>query len=63
MRNILVLLAILFVIGILWLSSKFWEFSEEKYVNSQIVEKTQLFESTDLDIEFLKQEFRPAYEL
>ena len=60
-KNLLHLLLILSIIGILWLRSGFWEFDREYYVNSQVLEKAQLFE-IKLDLEFLEKEFGPAYE-
>ncbi len=61
MKNLLTLLLILFIIGILWVGSKFWEFSEDKFINPAVVEKSVLV-SEGLDLEFLKKEFEPAYE-
>ena len=61
MKNLLTLLLTLLIIGILWIGSRHWVFSENEYVNTEIMKKTQIY--TDrIDLEFLKTEFRPAYE-
>lgn len=57
----LTLLLILFIIGILWLGSKFWEFSSETYVNEELNTKARPT-SDQIDLDYLKKEFRPAYE-
>ena len=61
MRKLLALLLILAILGILWLGSRFWEFSEGQYVNSQVVEKSVIY-IQDINLDFLKKEFDPAYE-
>jgi hypothetical protein len=61
MKNLLSLLLILLIIGILWLGSKFWRFSEDKYVTTEL-EALSRPTSDQIDLEYLKKEFRPAYE-
>ncbi len=61
MRNIVVILLILFAIGILWIGSGFRKFSEETYVNDDFSEFSKPT-GNDLDLDFLKKEFEPAYE-
>jgi hypothetical protein len=61
MKNLLTLLLILFIIGILWLGSKYWEFSAEKYVNADLTAKSRPT-SDQIDLDYLKKEFKPAYE-
>ncbi len=61
MRNIIVILLILFAIGILWIGSGSRKFSEEKYVNSNFTEFSKPT-GEDLNLDFLKKEFKPAYE-
>lgn len=61
MKNLLTLLLILVIIGILWIGSKFWQFSEDKYVNQELNAMSRPT-SDQIDLEFLKKEFEPAYE-
>ena len=61
MRNIAIVLLTLLLIGILWLSTGIGKFSEEKYVSAKFLEAS-IISGEDLDIEFLKKEFVPAYE-
>jgi len=61
MKNIIIILLILFLIGILWLGTGIRTFSEENYVNYQYTEMSRM-SGEDLDLEFLKKEFEPAYE-
>ena len=61
MRNIIAVLLILLLVGILWIGSGFGGFSEERYVNGEYVEISQPT-GEDLDLNFLKEEFKPAYE-
>jgi len=61
MKKIIIILLILFLIVILWIGVGARTFSEERYVNYQFLEKS-IMSGEDLDIEFLKQEFKPAYE-
>lgn len=61
MRNIIIILLICVLIGILWLGTGVLTFSEEEYVNREYVEQSRL-SGEELDTEFLKQEFEPAYE-
>ena len=61
MKNLVSLLLILLIIGILWLGSKFWQFSEDKYVNAEL-EMLSRPTSDQIDLEYLKKEFKPAYE-
>ena len=61
MRKIIIILLILFLIVILWVGAGVRTFSEEKYVNYQFLEKS-IMSGEDLDLEFLKEEFEPAYE-
>ena len=61
MRNLVVILLILFAIGILWLGSGFRKFSEDKYVNNDLLEFAKPT-GEDLDLDFLRKEFEPAYE-
>lgn len=61
MKNLVSLLLILFIIGILWLGSEYWKFSKEDYVNAALEEKCRPT-SDQVDLEFLKKEFEPAYE-
>ena len=60
MKKLLSLLLILSIIGILWLSSKFWDFSREDYVNTHIEEKAQGVQK-NLDLSYLEIEFGPAF--
>lgn len=60
-RKLLIVLFSLIIIGILWLRSRYWEFSEEMYVNDDLEQKTLLIRGK-LDIDFLKREFESAYE-
>ena len=59
MKDLLVLLLILFIIGILWIWSGFWDFEEEQYVNDQYLEQS-MYVDLKVDLEFLKREFEPA---
>lgn len=61
MKNILSLLLILTILGILWIGSRFWEFSRSEYINPNVIGKAAVF-SDEIDLEFLKSEFTPAYE-
>lgn len=61
MRKFFILLSILFVTGILWLRSGFWGFEADEYVNQDLWEKSRGAD-VELDLEFLKAEFSPAYE-
>jgi len=61
MRNLVVILLILFAIGILWLGSGFRKFSEDRYVNNDLLEFAKPT-GEDLDLDFLRKEFEPAYE-
>jgi|GEM_PF-5043794 len=61
MRNIAILLFILVLIGILWLGTGAGSFSEDEYVAPEYVEMS-LMTGEDIDLEFLKEEFVPAYE-
>ena len=61
MRNIIIILLICVLIGILWLGTGVLTFSEDEYVNDKYVELSRI-SGEDLDLEYLKQEFKPAYE-
>lgn len=61
MRNIVAILLILLLVGILWIGSGYEGFSEEKYVSQKHIEISQPT-GEDLDLNFLKEEFKPAYE-
>ncbi len=61
MKNILTLLLILTILGILWIGSKYWSFSKEDYVNPKVVGKAAIF-GDNIDLDYLKKEFAPAYE-
>jgi hypothetical protein len=61
MKNIIIILLSLFLAGILWLSMGLTTFSEEVYVNPEVIEISRL-SGQELDINYLKQEFEPAYE-
>lgn len=61
MRKIIIILLILLLIVILWIGAGARTFSEERYVSYQFLEKA-IMSGEDLDLEFLKQEFKPAYE-
>ena len=52
---------ILIIVGILWLSSGYWEFSREDYVNDVFTQKADISTET-IDLELLKKEIEPANE-
>jgi len=61
MRNIIVILFILLLVGILWIGSGIKGFSEERYVSQEFTEISKPA-GEDLDLNFLQKEFEPAYE-
>lgn len=61
MRNIIIILLICILIGILWLGTGVLTFTEDKYVNQDYIEISRM-SGEDLDIQYLKGEFEPAYE-
>ena len=61
MKKLLLLLLIMSIIGILWLGSRFWEFKQEDYITPELVGES-MHSELFLDLEFLKEEFGPAYE-
>ncbi len=61
MNKLLYLLLILIIVGILWIGSRFWEFSSATYVNDTYEQKTINYVGK-IDLELLKKEFQPANE-
>jgi len=61
MKNLVVILLILCALGILWIGSGSRKFSEDYYVNADLLEFSKPT-GKDLDLEFIKKEFEPAYE-
>lgn len=62
MKKLLLLLLILVIIGILWMKSRFWEFSESEYYSQELVTISDT-SSIEPDFRFLEKEFAsPANE-
>ncbi len=51
----------LLIVGILWIRSEFWSFSNDDYINQVILDISRPFEGS-IDLELLKSESTPAYE-
>ncbi len=60
MKRILLILLILFIAGILLLMSTYWSFDRENYVNDFVIEISQPLDD-NVDVDYLKKEFGPAY--